>query len=86
MYTIRIRKTARVALQKMTPKRAARIAGIVERIAADPFARHPNVDRIKGEKGGFRYRLGDWRVLYRLDSKTKTLTLVNIRPRGSAYE
>jgi hypothetical protein len=31
-------------------------------IAADPFARHANVEPLKGERDAFRVRQGDWRA------------------------
>ena len=85
MYKILIMPPARAVLNGLPRKRAERILAIVRQVAADPFARHPNIDRLKGERGAFRYRLGDWRLLYNVDSKRRTLTLANIRPRGSAY-
>ena len=85
MYKVLILPPARAVLNGLPRKRAERMLTIVRRIAADPFARHPNVDRLKGEKGAFRYRLGDWRLLYHVDSKRRTLTLAAVRPRGHAY-
>lgn len=85
MYKVLILPPARAVLNGLPRKRAEQILTIVRQIAADPFARHPNIDRLKREKGAFRYRLGDWRLLYHVDSRRRMLTLANIRPRGSAY-
>ena len=85
MYKILILPPARAVLNGLPRKRAERMLTIVRRIAADPFARHPNIDRLKAEKDAFRYRLGDWRLLYHVDSKRRTLTLPAVRHRGSAY-
>ena len=85
MYKVLILPPARTALNGLPRNRAERTLAIVRQVADDPFARHPNIDRLKGEKGAFRYRLGDWRLLYHVDSKRRTLTLAAVRPRGSAY-
>ncbi len=86
MYTVVFTEDALAALNRQPAKRRARIAAILNARAADPFARHPRLERLKGAKDRFRYRLGDWRVLYRLDRKAKVLRVVDIRPRGRAYE
>ncbi len=85
MYDIVYSKQARAALRQHPAKRAARILEILEMIAADPFARHSNIEPIKGVASGFRYRLGDLRVLYHVDTEARVLTALDIRPRGGAY-
>ena len=59
---------------------------IVDLIATDPFVRRLNLDTIKGEKDAFRYRIGDWRLVYRLDRETTTLVVSGFLPRGKAYD
>ena len=85
MWNITIRQTARQAIRKQPPAKRARIVAIIDQIAADPFTRQPRVERLKHTPDTFRYRLGDWRILYRLDRKTRTLEILDIRPRGGAY-
>ena len=85
MYDIVYSKQARAALRQHPAKRTARILEIFEMIAANPFASHRNVKPIKGVAGAFRFRLGDWRVLYHVDKEARILTALDIRPRGGAY-
>lgn len=37
-------------------------------------------------KGPYRYRVGDWRIIYRLYSKKLTVEVIAILPRGGAYK
>jgi mRNA interferase RelE/StbE len=37
-------------------------------------------------RGLWRYRIGDWRVIYRPDSNTRRVIIVSICPRGGAYK
>ena len=85
VFDIVYSKQARAALRQHPAKCAARILKILEMIAVDPFARHSHIEPIKGVAGGFRYRLGDWRVLYHVDTEVRILTALDIRPRGGAY-
>jgi len=79
-------RQAAKALRSMQPKAAAAVMAALERIAADPFARHGNVERLKGEKDAFRLRHGDWRVPYRLDRRTATMQVAAVKTRGEVYK
>ena len=86
MYAVLYTKVSRNALKAQSRKRAKRIIAIMERIAADPFANHPNLGTIRGEHDTFRYRLGDWRILYEIDRRSRRLIVLDILPRARAYD
>ena len=69
----------------MSPRPRARLIGRLEAIAAQPFASHRNVERIKGEPDTFRLRQGDWRALYRIDREAGEMRVLVVEPRGSVY-
>jgi hypothetical protein len=54
-------------LGTISPKLPAALIARLEAIAEQPFAKHANVERIKGETEAFRLRQGDWRAKYRID-------------------
>ena len=54
-------------------------------IAKDPFAKHRNVEKLINREG-FRLRIGDWRVIYKVDGDTFIILVVKIKPRGDAYK
>ena len=63
-------------------------AALIERmeaIAEQPFAKHRNVERIKGERDAVRLRQGDWRAKYRVDRETGEMRVLVVEPRGSVY-
>ena len=45
----------------------------------------PQVKRLKGSPGRFRLRVGDYRVVYSADEKTRTIRVERIRHRREAY-
>jgi mRNA interferase RelE/StbE len=56
-----------------------------QNISVDPF-RHPNVKSLTGPlRGMFRYRVGDYRVVYEVDRATSTVNVVAIVHRRDAY-
>jgi len=43
--------------------------------------------QLKGEYAGFfKYRIGDWRVIYHLDEENKTITVTKIGHRKEVYK
>ena len=84
MFEVVISKSARRCLMRMPAKTAQIIRGKIAAVAADPLAQHNNVTPLRAIEG-FRLRVGDWRVLYRLDIPAQTLRIANILSRGGAY-
>jgi mRNA interferase RelE/StbE len=54
----------------------------IERLASNPEG--PGTTALIG-RDGRRLRVGDWRVLYRIDATARTLTVLRVLPRGRAY-
>lgn len=83
MKEVRYSLTALKALRKMPRNTADRIRSKVSQYAEDPASLAANVKALKGREG-IRLRVGDWRVIM-LDEVT-VLDVLEIKPRGSAYE
>ena len=79
-----ITKEASRRLRGMPNNVARTIVGKIDGLAANPFAPNKNLIALKAV-GGFRLRVGDWRVLYTLDTGARTMTIAAIVPRGGAY-
>jgi mRNA interferase RelE/StbE len=48
---------------------------------------HPNIKALKGELAGrYRYRVGDYRVIYRIDDDAADVIVLLIKHRRDAYE
>lgn len=71
-------------LRRVLWKVVERIQAKLEVIAADPYARHPEVTRLQGAEG-YRLRVGDWRVLYELKDDRLVLLVVKVGARGDVY-
>jgi mRNA interferase RelE/StbE len=73
------------ALRAMQPAKAADIRAAIARIAIDPFAPNNNIKPLRGVPNGYRVRVGDWRVSYRLDRELDVVEVYEVAPRGGAY-
>ena len=64
------------ALERSRPTVAAKVIAKIQSLADDPSAGKPLVGPLKGI---WSMRIGEYRVLYEMDSKTVTILTVNHR-------
>ena len=57
----------------------------LEMIAADPYADHPNAKKLQGREG-YRLRVGDWRVIYKIEKEQLAIIVLKVASRGEAYK
>jgi mRNA interferase RelE/StbE len=63
-----------------------KLAGCFELLEVNPF-RHPNIKPLTSPlKGTFRFRAGDYRILYPIDAGKKIVYGVRIVHRKEAYQ
>jgi mRNA interferase RelE/StbE len=64
---------------------AKKLARCFEQLERNPLE-HPNVKRLTGPLAGYwRYRVGDYRVIYRIDPNNKKVFVLKIAHRSEAY-
>ncbi len=63
---------------------AKRLNKCFEDLENNPFW-DPNIKVLKGEKRRYRYRVGDYRVIYGIDKENNKVFVTLIAPRPSAY-
>ena len=78
-------RAAQRGLARISPKLRAALIERLEAIAERPFAKHRNVERIKGEPDAFRLRQGNWRAKYRVEREADEMRVLVVEPRGSVY-
>ena len=72
------------ALVRMPRDQAIRVRRRLHELARDPIGA-PNVKRLT-DHPGFRLRVGDWRVVYLLQSERLVVQIIRIAPRGEVYK
>ncbi|MDQ7030861.1 MAG: type II toxin-antitoxin system RelE/ParE family toxin [Ardenticatenia bacterium] len=71
--------------EKADPPLVRRLHRCFEQLRETPYE-HPNIRRLKGPLAGFfRYRVGNWRVIYNVDDDAREVTILLIVHRGQAY-
>jgi mRNA interferase RelE/StbE len=65
---------------------ARKLARCFTQLERDP-RRHNNIKRLSGDLAGhLRYRVGDWRVIYRIDDITMSVFVLTIAHRREVCE
>ncbi|EDN68899.1 Plasmid stabilization system [Beggiatoa sp. PS] len=85
MYTLSFTPIAIKVLRKIPKNTATLIRDKLDILAQDPYAPNPNVKKLQG-RPGYRLRVGDWRVFYRLHNEQLEIIIMKIAPRGGAYK
>ena len=84
MHSIEYTREALQVLAKMPRNVREVVTGKIEGLARDPFGA-ANVKRLVGVPG-YRLRVGDWRVIYDVESGRLVVRVLKIGPRGGVYE
>jgi mRNA interferase RelE/StbE len=84
VYSIEVTKEARKVLLKMPRTLRELVLGKVRELARDPFGA-PHVKKLVGCVG-YRLRVGDWRVIYDVESDRLVVRVLRIGSRGGVYE
>ncbi|MBM3189704.1 MAG: type II toxin-antitoxin system RelE/ParE family toxin [Chloroflexi bacterium] len=85
MYEIRLTRDARASYEAADKALARQLNRCFDQLQEQPYM-HPNIRRLRGPLAGqWRYRIGDWRVIYRVQEEERIVTILLIAHRSSAY-
>lgn len=84
VYEIVYTKQARRYFVKLPKHLRRRIEQKVAEIAKNPYSSHNNVTKLRN-RPGYRLRIGDYRVIYRLEDNKLLLLVLEVGSRGGIY-
>ena len=82
-YAVTFARSARKELEALGRGLIARIMRPVESLARQP--RPSGCRKLVGQESLWRIRVGDYRVIYTVDDRSKVVDIVAIRHRSDAY-
>lgn len=85
MYRITFSRGATKVLIRMPRNVALNIRAKLDDLAKDPFAQNNNVKALVGNEG-YRLRVGDWRIIYRVEKDRLEILVLRIGTRGGVYQ
>ena len=83
MYEVYVEKTAENDLKRLPTITFQRIIFQIRTLAENP--RPSGCSKFTGSKNDWRIRIGDYRVLYEIDERTKAVRIMRVRHRREAY-
>ena len=86
MYEVLLHPDSQKVYAKADKALAKKISKCLQQLEQDPRS-HPNIKVLKGEYLGlYRYRIGDYRVIYSIEDEIVQVFVVAIAHRSQAYE
>ena len=86
MYRVLLTEKARRFFEEAQASLQRQLDRCFERLKIDP-RRYPNIKPLKGALAGrYRYRVGDYRVIYRIDDEREAVIVLLIAHRGHVYD
>lgn len=82
-YTIDLRPRARRSLRQLGTITRRAIADAIDGLAVQPYP--PDVQTLKGHRPWLRTRVGDYRIIYAVDNRARTITIAEIGHRREIY-
>jgi len=82
-YQVIISKSAEKSLSALPKKIQARVVGVIDLLSDNPFP--PASLKLKG-RNGYRIRTNDYRILYTVENKILTMTVVAVGHRKEIYK
>jgi len=82
-YRIEWKRSAERELRNIDPKQISRIINAVDSLTGDPFPY--GYRKMRGSKQDYRIRVGDYRVIYKVDISAKILVVYRVRHRREVY-
>jgi mRNA interferase RelE/StbE len=83
LFEINWKSSSERDLRKIDKQYIPRILDAIESLANDPFPSQSK--KLKDSESGFRLRIGDYRIIYQVDSEKKEIIIYHLRHRKDAY-
>jgi len=83
-YKILWKKSVERDLRKIPKKFVYRIFEVVRELSENPFP--GDVRKITGSKNLYRLRVGEYRIIYEVDTENGVITIFHVRHRKDIYK
>ncbi|WP_254564324.1 type II toxin-antitoxin system RelE/ParE family toxin [Oscillatoria sp. HE19RPO] len=86
MYEVLLHPDAQNVYANADQALVKKIAQCLQQLEQNPRS-HPNIKSLKGDLAGFyRYRIGDYRIIYSIEDEVVRVFVVAIAHRSQAYK
>lgn len=85
MYTLLFHPQVKKQIKRLHPQDKKRLSKALSQLTKNPFSRSLDTKKLTETKGSFRLRVGDFRILYFLETKKKIIYVWEVGYRGGIY-
>ena len=86
MFEIIVSNTARKSAKEMPDNLKAKLIDLLDILERTAFpVEEYDIKKLRGLENTYRVRLGNWRVIYKVDFLSHKIIIIKIAPRKSAY-
>ena len=85
MYTFLFHPQVKKQIKRLHPQDQKRLGKTLSQLAKNPFSRSLDVKKLIETKESFRLRVGDFRILYSLNTQRKIIYFWEVGYRGGIY-
>ena len=83
MHEVLLERGAERDLNRLTPDVFRRVIAAIRGLKAS--TRPPGSKKLTGTRGGWRLRVGDYRIIYEIDDRAKCVRVLRVRHRREVY-
>jgi mRNA interferase RelE/StbE len=83
-YRVQLSLPAKRQLDRLDKVTAKRLNDRLKELALEPYSNRIS-KAVKMEPGQRTSRVGDWRIIYRVNEMNQEIMVIAFRPRGKAY-
>ncbi len=83
VHEVLLERGAEKDLNRLAPDVFQRVLASIRRLKTS--ARPPGSKKLDGSPGGWRVRVGDYRIIYEIDDSAKCVRILRVRHRREVY-
>lgn len=84
-FSVVFGRRAERELTRREPRMIDRVLELADALVENVTPEGYDIEPMRGVRGFFRVRLGDVRVVYRVEEEKALITILRVAPRGRAY-
>ena len=84
LFKIDLKRSFEQDIKKIDKQFIPKIVEIVEGLSSNPFP--PQSKKLKGSEASYRLRIGNYRIIYQVNTPSKLIVVYYVRHRKDAYK
>lgn len=84
-YKVELTRSARKEFDQLPKKIQGKVLEVLDVLGRNPYSELLQIKKLKGAEGLYRVRIGDYRIVYSVESQQLTVLVIKIGNRKDVY-